>query len=157
MDLTNAVAVVTGANRGLGRQLTLQLLERGAKVYAAARNPESIDVPGAIPLRIDLTDPATIEAATKTAADATLVVNNAAASTKEQLLTGDLDALRLEMETNYFGTLSMVRAFVPAIERNGGGAILNILSALSWLHLASDGQTGGSGPAVWAGPAVARR
>ncbi|MFD9217088.1 SDR family NAD(P)-dependent oxidoreductase, partial [Streptomyces sp. NPDC059544] len=56
MELNNAVALVTGANRGLGRHLAQQLIDRGAKVYAAARRPETVDVPGAVPLRLDVTD-----------------------------------------------------------------------------------------------------
>ncbi|MFC4070866.1 SDR family NAD(P)-dependent oxidoreductase, partial [Actinoplanes subglobosus] len=63
MELNDAVAVVTGANRGFGRQIALQLLERGAKVYAGARDPESVDLPGAVPLRLDVTDPGSVAAA----------------------------------------------------------------------------------------------
>ena len=76
MDITNSVAVVTGANRGLGRHFAAQLIERGAKVYAAARNPSAIDLPGAIPLQLDITDPASVERAAKAAADATFLVKN---------------------------------------------------------------------------------
>ncbi|GFN10130.1 hypothetical protein Smic_86860 [Streptomyces microflavus] len=103
MELKDAVVVVTGANRGLGRHLAAQLLERGAKVYAAARRPESVDLPGAVPLRLDVTDEESIRAAARTASDTTLLVNNAGISTATSLLTGDLDAVRLEMETNFYG------------------------------------------------------
>lgn len=78
MDLKNAVAVVTGANRGLGRHLAAQLVEHGAKVYGAARRPETVDLPGVTPLRLDVTDEASVRAAARTASDATLLVNNAA-------------------------------------------------------------------------------
>lgn len=149
MDLTNSVAVVTGANRGLGRQFAQQLLARGAKVYAAARNPESIDLPGAIPLRLDVTDPASVEAAAKAAPDATLLINNAGSSTGQTLLTGDLDQIRLEMETHYFGTLTATRAFAPVIEGNGGGAILNVLSVLSWWHPGGAGAYSAAKAAEW--------
>lgn len=73
------------------------------------------------------------------ATDVTVVVNNAGISTRASLLTGSLEDVRLEMETHYFGTLNVTRAFVPVIERNGGGAILNVLSVLSWVHLPASG------------------
>ncbi|WP_410594465.1 SDR family oxidoreductase [Amycolatopsis sp. lyj-23] len=133
MDITGAVALVTGANRGLGRRFAAALLERGAaKVYAAARNPESIDLPGVVPLRLDVTDPESIRAAARTAGDVTLLVNNAGSSTGASLLGGSLEDIRLEMDTHYFGTLAVTREFAPVLERNGGGAVLNVLSVLSW-------------------------
>jgi NAD(P)-dependent dehydrogenase (short-subunit alcohol dehydrogenase family) len=150
MDLTNAVALVTGANRGLGRQFAAQLLERGAKVYAGARNPSSIDLPGAIPLQLDITDPASVERAAKAAPDVTVLINNAGTSLQQTLIDGDLDQIRLEMETHYFGTLGVTRAFAPVIEANGGGAILNVLSVLSWWHPAAAGAYSGAKAASWA-------
>ncbi|MFI9741639.1 SDR family NAD(P)-dependent oxidoreductase [Streptomyces sp. NPDC052494] len=115
MELKDAVAVVTGANRGLGRQLAAQLVERGATVYAAARRPETVDLPGVIPLRLDVTDEESIRVAARTASDATLLVNNAGISTATPLIAGALDAVRLEMETNFFGPLAATRAFAPVI------------------------------------------
>ncbi|MET7440057.1 SDR family oxidoreductase [Streptomyces sp. NPDC004082] len=150
MDLNNAVAVVTGANRGLGRHVAEQLLARGAKVYAAARRPETVDLPGAVPLRLDITDPESVLAAARTASDATVLVNNAGISTHTQLVTGDWDNVRLEMETHYFGTLQTTRAFAPVLEANGGGAILNVLSVLSWLHPAGLGAYSAAKAAAWA-------
>jgi NAD(P)-dependent dehydrogenase (short-subunit alcohol dehydrogenase family) len=150
MELNGAVAVVTGANRGLGRHLAAQLVERGAKVYAAARRPETVDVPGATPLRLDVTDAASIRAAARVASDATLLVNNAGISTAAQLIAGDLDSVRREMETNFFGPLATTRAFAPVIEANGGGAVLNVLSVLSWLHPAGLGSYAASKAAAWA-------
>jgi NAD(P)-dependent dehydrogenase (short-subunit alcohol dehydrogenase family) len=150
MELKNAVAVVTGANRGLGRHLALQLLERGAKVYAAARRPESVDVAGAIPLRLDVTDEQSIRAAARLASDATLLVNNAGISTGTPLIASDLEAVRLEMETNYFGPLAVTRAFAPVIEGNGGGAVVNVLSVLSWWHPAATGAYAAAKAAAWA-------
>jgi NAD(P)-dependent dehydrogenase (short-subunit alcohol dehydrogenase family) len=133
VDINGSVALVTGANRGLGRQFAQQLLERGAaKVYATARRPELVDVPGVEPLRLDVTDPASVAAAAETADDVTLLVNNAGISTGANLVTGDLADIRRELDTHFFGTLSMVRAFAPVLGRNGGGAIVNMLSALSW-------------------------
>ncbi|WP_405548344.1 SDR family oxidoreductase [Streptomyces microflavus] len=150
MELKDAVVVVTGANRGLGRHLAAQLLERGAKVYAAARRPESVDLPGAVPLRLDVTDEESIRAAARTASDTTLLVNNAGISTATSLLTGDLGAVRLEMETNFYGPLAVTRAFAPVIEGNGGGAVLNVLSVLSWLHPAGLGSYAAAKAAAWA-------
>lgn len=133
MDISRCTALVTGANRGLGKQFSLELLKRGARVYGGARNPESIDVDGIVPLALDVTDPASVTAAAEAAGDVTLLINNAGIAANVNLLTGDLDGARREMDTNYFGTLSMVRAFAPVIERNGGGGILNVLSVLSWI------------------------
>jgi NAD(P)-dependent dehydrogenase (short-subunit alcohol dehydrogenase family) len=150
MDIVNSVALVTGANRGLGRHLAAQLLERGAKVYAAARRPDSIDLPGAIPLQLDITDPASIARAAGQASDVTFLVNNAGSSAGRSLLTGADESIRLEMETHYFGTLSATRAFAPVIEGNGGGAILNVLSVLSWLHPGALGAYAAAKAAEWA-------
>ena len=133
MDISRCTALVTGANRGLGKQFSLELLKRGARVYGGARNPDSIDVEGVVPLAVDVTDPESVAAAAQAAGDVTLLVNNAGIAADVNLLTGDLDGARREMDTNYFGALSMVRAFAPVIERNGGGGILNVLSVLSWI------------------------
>ncbi|MFF2324661.1 MULTISPECIES: SDR family oxidoreductase [unclassified Streptomyces] len=149
MDLKDAVAVVTGANRGLGRHLAMQLLERGATVYAAARRPESVDLDGVTPLRLDLADQGSIRAAARIASDATVLVNNAGISTRTPLIEGDLDAVRLNMETNFFGPLAVARAFAPVIESNGGGSVLNVLSVLSWLHPAGYGAYSASKAAAW--------
>jgi NAD(P)-dependent dehydrogenase (short-subunit alcohol dehydrogenase family) len=150
MELKDAVAVVTGANRGLGRHLATQLLQRGAKVYAAARRPESVGLAGVTPLLLDVTDEESIRAAVRIASDATLLVNNAGISTGTPLLAGDPDAARLEMETNFFGPLAVTRAFAPVIEGNGGGAVLNVLSVLSWQHPAGLGAYAAAKAAAWA-------
>ena len=133
MDLSTSTALVTGANRGFGRALAAELLGRGATVYAGARNPDQVDLPGAKPIALDITDPASVAAAAQATGDVTVLINNAGSSTGADLLTGDLDDIRLEMDTHFFGTLSVVRAFAPQIAANGGGAILNILSGLSWV------------------------
>ncbi|MFD9540765.1 SDR family oxidoreductase [Streptomyces sp. NPDC060022] len=150
MELKNAVAVVTGANRGLGRHLAAQLVEHGAKVYAAARRPETIDLPGVTLLRLDVTDQESIQEAARIASDTTLLINNAGISTGATLIGGDLDEVRQEMETNFFGPLAATRAFAPVIEANGGGAVLNVLSVLSWLHPAGLGSYAASKAAAWA-------
>lgn len=140
MDIAGSVALVTGANRGIGRQFAADLVERGATVWAAARRPETIDLPGVRPLRLDITDPASVAAAAEAASDVSLLVNNAGIATRQDLVTGDLDLLRLEMETHFFGTLHMIRAFAPVLAAHGGGAIVNMLSALSYGHY--DGANG---------------
>ncbi|MCV7254223.1 SDR family oxidoreductase [Mycolicibacterium fluoranthenivorans] len=143
-------ALVTGANRGLGKQLAIELVARGAKVYAAARRPETVDLPGVIPIQLDITDPASVGRAARIAADVTVLVNNAGVSTRANLLTGPIEDVRLEMETHYFGTLNVIRAFAPIIEGNGGGAILNVLSVLSWLHPHTSGAYASAKAAAWA-------
>lgn len=133
MDIAGSVALVTGANRGIGRHFARQLLERGAKkVYATARRPQLVDLPGVEVLPLDITDPASVTAAASAARDVALLVNNAGISTAQNLVTGDLDVIRSEMETHFFGTLGVIRAFAPVLAANGGGAIVNVLSAMSW-------------------------
>ncbi|MFI8260962.1 MULTISPECIES: SDR family oxidoreductase [unclassified Streptomyces] len=150
MELKDAVAVVTGANRGLGRHLAARLSERGAKVYAAVRRPDSVDLPGVVPLHLDLADPRSVREAARTASDATLLVNNAGIMTGTPLVAGDWDSVRLEMDTNFFGPLATTRAFAPVIEGNGGGAVLNVLSVLSWFHPAGAGAYAAAKAAGWA-------
>ncbi|BBY26813.1 SDR family oxidoreductase [Mycolicibacterium sediminis] len=154
MNTEHVTALVTGANRGLGRRFAEELVGRGAKVYAAARNPETIDVPGVIPIQLDITDPESIRRAAAEAGDVNVLVNNAGVSTRATLLDGSLDDIRLEMETHYFGTLQVTRAFVPVIERNlaeaDGGAILNVLSVLSWTHPPTSGAYAAAKAAGWA-------
>jgi len=150
MDNDNITALVTGANRGLGKRFATQLVERGAKVYAAARRPETIDVPGVEPIQLDITDPASVRRAADTAGDVTVLINNAGTSTRAALLTGTFEDIRLEMETHYFGTLDVIRTFAPIIEGNGGGAILNMLSVLSWLHAPASGAYSAAKAAGWA-------
>jgi len=157
MDFTKTVAVVTGANRGLGRHFAEQLVARGAKVYATARRPETVDIEGVIPLRLDVTDHASIEAAAKVAADATLLINNAGIAGELELLTTDLDAIREQIDVHYIGPLVAIRAFAPVIEANGGGAILNVASVLSWAHFPSVGAYSVAKAAEWAMSNVVRQ
>lgn len=150
MNTEQVVALVSGANRGLGRQFAIELIARGAKVYAAARRPETVDIPGAIPVQLDITDAESVRRAAETASDVNVVVNNAGVSTRATLLEGTIEDVRLEMETHYFGTLQVIRAFVPVLERNGGGAFLNVLSVLSWVHPSTSGAYSAAKAAAWA-------
>jgi NAD(P)-dependent dehydrogenase (short-subunit alcohol dehydrogenase family) len=149
MKIAGTTALVTGANRGLGRHLTTELIARGATVYAGARDPASVDVPGARAVALDITDPASVAAAAHRAGGVTLLINNAGSSTGTDLLHGDLDNIRLEMDTHYYGTLSVIRAFAPLITANGGGSILNILSALSWVSFPGSGAYCAAKSAEW--------
>ncbi len=133
MHVEGSVALVTGANRGIGKEFVRALLERGArKVYATARNPDSIEIDGVERVALDITSPRQVEAAAAIAGDATVLINNAGIATNQHLVAGEMDLIRLEMETHFFGLLRMVRAFAPILGRNGGGAIVNMLSVTSW-------------------------
>lgn len=136
MKIENAVVLVTGANRGIGLAFARELLARGArKVYAAARNPASVTLPGVEPLQLDVTKPEEIAAAAAQAADVTLVINNAGIAQPGGFLAPDSDEVaRRIFETNFFGVLNMSRAFAPVLKTNGGGALLNVLSVAAWLN-----------------------
>jgi NAD(P)-dependent dehydrogenase (short-subunit alcohol dehydrogenase family) len=150
MDIQDQVALVTGANRGIGRTFVEELLERGArKVYATARRPEAIDIPGVEVLRLDLTDEASVTAAAAAAQDVTLLINNAGISTGAQLITGDMAEIRREMDTHFYGTLGVIRAFAPVLAANGGGGIVNVLSALSWFAAPGAGAYAAAKAAEW--------
>ena len=150
MQIDGSTALVTGANRGLGRHVAQELLERGArKVYATARNPELVDLPGSEVLQLDITDARSVAAAAARAGDTTLLINNAGISTGTNLITGDLAAIRREMDTHFYGTLDVVRAFAPILSANGGGAILNVLSALSWFSFDGANAYGAAKAAEW--------
>ncbi|MCW4459923.1 SDR family oxidoreductase [Microbacterium sp. MPKO10] len=148
--LDGAVAVVTGANRGLGREFARQLVERGARVFAGARDPQSVDLDGVEALPLDITNAEQAAEAARVASNASILINNAGVSTLARLSDGALDDIRQEMEVNYFGTLNLVRAFAPVLARNGGGAMLNVSSVMAWLALEHSNSYGASKAAVWA-------
>jgi len=147
MKITGSVALVTGANRGIGRAYVRTLLAQGAKkVYAAARDIKGVEDlvksnPGKVEaLALDITDDAQIAAAARKCADVTLLVNNAGINQKKALIAASsLEDARLEMRTNYFGPLQMCRAFAPVLKANGGGAIISMLSILSRVSLPAMG------------------
>jgi NAD(P)-dependent dehydrogenase (short-subunit alcohol dehydrogenase family) len=134
MNIDHSTVLVTGANRGLGAAFCRSLQARGAsKIYAAARRPDQVDAPGVIPVQLDITSAADIEAAVERCGDVTLLINNAGIGTGKGVFAEDaLDQLQREFDTNVFGPLAMSRAFAPTLAINGGGAIVNVLSVLSW-------------------------
>ncbi|MFJ3670214.1 SDR family oxidoreductase [Streptomyces sp. NPDC090106] len=146
--LAGSVALVTGGSRGIGRALVTALYERGAtKVYATARDPRTVTHPDAVPLALEVNDPASVAAAAERAQDVTVLINNAGAAVNASFLDSPVDDVRREFETNFYGPLLVTRAFVPVIERNGGGHLLNVHSVLSWIGLA--GSYSASKAALW--------
>lgn len=136
--LEGAVALVTGANRGIGAAFVVGLLTAGAqRVYAAARNSQTLAVfaqsdARVVPITLDITDDTSVQKAAARLGDVNLVVNNAGVLRGGRLIAeADLAAARQEMEVNYFGLLRMCRAFAPILAANGGGTLINVLSILA--------------------------
>ncbi len=151
MQIKGSVALVTGANRGIGRAFAQTLEAAGAaKIYAGARDPATITDPGLHPLELDITDQQSIADAAQRCRDVTLLINNAGIATFSPLIAAPgMDAARAEMETNYFGTLAMCRAFAPILRQNGGGALVNVLSVVSWINVPMQGSYSASKAAEW--------
>jgi len=136
-QLTDQIALVTGANRGLGREFVRQLLERGvSKVYAAARDPRSIETsdPRVVPLQLDVTDSTSIATAATLAPDVSILVNNAGVLAGVSVLAPDATAMRAELEVNLFGALAVTSALSPSLVERAG-VVVNVASTLSWLAL----------------------
>ena len=146
---SNAVVLVTGANGGLGQEFVRQALERGAtKVYATARTPREWGDSRVVLLALDVTDAASIDAAVALAGDTSIVINNAGITTaNDSLLSGDPAEIRRVFETNFFGAVAVVRAFAGVVKANGGGAFVDVHSALSWW--AGTGAYSASKAAFW--------
>jgi NAD(P)-dependent dehydrogenase (short-subunit alcohol dehydrogenase family) len=152
MKISGSAALVTGANRGLGRAFVEALRAAGcAKIYAAARRPDRMaTVTGTEPVELDITNPKQVAAAAARCADINLLINNAGvARFTAALAAPTLDDARLEMETNYFGTLAMCRAFAPVLKANGGGALVNMLSVVSFFNAPMQGTYCASKAAAW--------
>ncbi len=151
MQIDGSIALVTGANRGLGRVYARELVARGAaKVYGAARNPAAVTEPGVTPIALDITDAERVAQVARQCADVGLLVNNAGVLKYSTFIDApSLDAARTEMDTNYFGTLSMCRAFAPVLAANGGGVIVNMLSVSSFCTNPFDASYGASKAAGW--------
>ena len=151
MKIAGSVALVTGAGRGLGRVFAAELASRGAtKVYGAARDPGAVTDAGVTPIALDITDSGNVASVARQCADVSLLVNNAGVMKASTFIDApSLDAARLEMETNYFGTLSMCRALAPVLAANGGGAVVNMLSVVSFFTNPFNASYGASKAAEW--------
>jgi NAD(P)-dependent dehydrogenase (short-subunit alcohol dehydrogenase family) len=148
MDLDGSVVLVTGATGGLGREFVSQFLSRGAaKVYAGTRRDHDWGDPRVVPLRLDVTDSGQVAAAAAAAQDMTVLVNNAGTVGAQSLLTSSEEDIRATYEANLFAPLRLVRAFAPVLARNDGGAVVDVLSVLSWL--ATPGAYAASKTAFW--------
>ncbi|WBQ05899.1 SDR family oxidoreductase [Kribbella sp. CA-293567] len=146
--LEGAVVLVTGGNRGIGKALVADLLTRGVKkVYATARAPQPSSDPRVVTLPLEVTDQASIDALVAAAPDVTVLINNAGGSSPDTYLDVPLEAIREVFDVNFFGPLNLTRAFVPVIESNGGGHLLNAHSALSWV--ARHGAYSATKAALW--------
>lgn len=151
MDIKGCVAFVTGANRGLGAEYVQQLLDRGAsKVYAAARNPESVKNSRAIPIQLDVTNAEHIRAAVTECGDVSLLINNAGAVLGGRIMVeNSLENAKAEFETNVWGPFNLSKAFAPVLAQNGGGCIVNVLSAVSWMSIKDVATYAMSKSAAW--------
>jgi NAD(P)-dependent dehydrogenase (short-subunit alcohol dehydrogenase family) len=150
MKVEGAAALVTGANRGLGAAIAQALLDAGAKVYGAARDGTTITNPDVIAVPLDVTHADDIASAARTCGDVSIVVNNAGIlRSSASLATGAVDAARDELETNFFGPMRMARAFAPVLRENGGGALVNMLSVLSFVSMPQGATYGASKAAAW--------
>jgi len=148
VNVNGATALVTGGQRGLGKAFVRELLDRGAaKVYATARDPRASEDPRIVPVALDVTDQASVDALAEQAGDVSIVINNAGVGGSGPLLRSDIDDIRTVFEINLFGAIRVAQAFAPALARNGGGALVDIHSALTWI--AGAGAYGASKAAFW--------
>jgi len=150
MKVEGSSALVTGANRGLGAALAQALLESGAKVYGGARDTTSINNPDVIPIALDVTSAEDVDKAAAACGDVSIVVNNAGIGrSSSALASGAIDAARAEMETNFFGPLRVAQAFAPILRESGGGALVNVLSVLSFISMPQAATYSASKAAAW--------
>ena len=132
--IEGAEALVTGGNRGFGRAMVEELLDRGAaKVYATARSPHTPPDRRIVPLALDVTNDNSVAEAAEAATGVSIVVNNAGIALNTPVLDAPLADIRAELETNLFGTIRVARAFSPVLARHPLSSLVNVLSVLSWL------------------------
>ncbi len=149
-NIKDSVALVTGGSRGIGKALVQALYERGAaKVYATARDPQTVTHPDVVPLALEITDLDSIAACAHAAGDTTILFNNAGILLGSSFLDSPVDDIRREFETNFYGPLNVTRAFAPILESHGGGHILNMHSVLSWLTFPGVEAYAASKAALW--------
>jgi NAD(P)-dependent dehydrogenase (short-subunit alcohol dehydrogenase family) len=137
-SLNGAVVLVTGANGGIGTHFVHQALEHGAaKVFATARSPRTWDDDRIVPLPLDVTSPASIQAAADAAPDVTVLINNAGVSTSSpRILTQTDEEIRTSVETNFLGPLFLARAFAPILTSKDESTLVHVHSLLSWYAVA---------------------
>jgi NAD(P)-dependent dehydrogenase (short-subunit alcohol dehydrogenase family) len=153
MKIQGKTALVTGANRGLGLAYAKALLAAGAaKVYAGARDPSTVTQPGVVPVKLDVTSLDDVTKAATQLSDVDIVINNAgiALMGTNLLEDGGEKDLRAQLDTNVWGILNVSRAFAPVLRANGGGALVNMLSVLSWLSRPHSATYSISKAAAWA-------
>jgi NAD(P)-dependent dehydrogenase (short-subunit alcohol dehydrogenase family) len=144
----NAVVLVTGGQRGLGAALVDEVLRRGAKkVYVTAREPKPDSRESVVTQGLEVRSSQAISEMAHIATDVDIVINNAGTLVAEPLLTGDFDGVAETFDVNVYGPLRIAKAFAPILAANGGGAIVNMHSALSWLS--GGGAYGASKAALW--------
>ncbi len=138
MRLDEKTVLITGSNRGIGSAIVTALLSRDVKkIYAAARQPNNLPDFGddrVVPLKLDITDPDQVRRAAESAVDVDLLINNAGVAAFTSLLDGPLELLQRDMGTNYFGTLDMVRSFVPVLETKPDAAIVNVVTIAAFVN-----------------------
>jgi NAD(P)-dependent dehydrogenase (short-subunit alcohol dehydrogenase family) len=150
MRIEGSRALVTGASRGLGLAFANKLLEHGAAVvYAGARDTSAVTGSDLVPVRLDVTDQAQVAAAAAALGDVSIVISNAGIARGGRPLTVSMDRARSELEVNYLGTLAVAQAFAPVLAANGGGALVHMLSVLSWVTSPAVSTYAASKAAAW--------
>jgi NAD(P)-dependent dehydrogenase (short-subunit alcohol dehydrogenase family) len=151
MKIEGSVVLVTGANRGIGAEYVRQLLDRGAsKVYASARNIESVTNDKAVAISLDVTSASDIAAAVKACSDVTMLINNAGILRETSVMADNaIENAKAEFETNVWGPLNLSKSFAPILAANGGGAIVNVLSLVAWMSVKEVGTYAMSKSAAW--------